>query len=142
MALLPHLWSQVEPSDAPCEVNFIAGGQVGEVGAEKLFERTCAPLAVGAGRRRIQGQGDLFASSVLGRQSWLDERCRGAGAPLLVRSRALREFSSIRSPAGRRKLHFRTACAFLVFGRRVFGAFRRCSGYRSKMLTPLCIKRV
>jgi hypothetical protein len=39
------------------EVSFIAGVQVGEVGAEKPLERTCVALAVGSGQRRIQGQG-------------------------------------------------------------------------------------
>ena len=38
-----------EPPEALGEVSFMAGVQVGEVGAEKPLERTCAPLAVDAG---------------------------------------------------------------------------------------------
>ena len=52
---------QAELSEALGEVSFIPGVQVGEVGAEKPLERTCAPLAVDAGWRRIQGQGHLKA---------------------------------------------------------------------------------
>jgi hypothetical protein len=51
---------QSEPPVAFGEVNFIAGVQGGELGTEKVLERTCAPLAAGAGWRRIQGHGHLI----------------------------------------------------------------------------------
>jgi hypothetical protein len=83
-----------EPPEALGEVSFIAGVQVGEVGAEKLLERTCAALAVGAGWRRIQGQGHLVCNMKWDRPELRAHcRCERAGR----KSRALKPIGPSRA---------------------------------------------